>query len=165
MLLKNNICCFCCRKLLILSTPPKNWRHKGKYNFLRGLRQKFRQKFLPEGLPPTSCHFVILLKSATWQHMWSSKSICKNCRNPRGVNSLWGTSIGSDFFSKVKKKFESFCRVNKFPEIPQIFQRWLYLSKDFFPFFVPKKVWVMFNQFPCKEAERDAYVRPVGSDV
>ena len=83
MLLQNNTCCFCCRKLLILSTSKKNWRHKGKYNFLGGLVQKFRQKFLPEGLPLICCQFVILFKSATWQHMWSSKSICKKYRNLR----------------------------------------------------------------------------------
>jgi len=29
--------------------------------------------------------------------------------------------MGSDFFSGVRKKFESFFSVNKFPEIPTIF--------------------------------------------
>ena len=83
MLLKNNICCFCCQKLLFLSKPEKNRHHKWKLPYAAVGRQKFRQKFLPEELPLICCQFVISLKSYSWQHMWSSNSIFKNCQKSR----------------------------------------------------------------------------------
>ena len=83
MLLKNNICCFCCQKLLILSKPEKNRHHKWKLPYEAVRRQQLRQRFLPEGLPLTCCQFVISLKSYSCQHMWSSNSIFKNCQKSR----------------------------------------------------------------------------------
>ena len=80
LLLKINTCCFCCRQLLILSKCEKNWRHKWKLGAPMRERQKFRQKFLREALPIICCQLVISLKSLSWKHMWSSKSIFKNCR-------------------------------------------------------------------------------------
>ena len=43
-------------------------------------RQKFRQKFLPEGPPPICCQLVISLKSNSWQHIGASESILTFCR-------------------------------------------------------------------------------------
>ena len=63
LLLKNNICGFYCQKLLNLSKPENNQHHKCKLTFETVWRQKCRQTFLPEGLPPICCQFVILLKT------------------------------------------------------------------------------------------------------
>ena len=38
--------------------------------------------------PPICCWFVILLKSYTWQHIWSSKSIFKICLKSRFFENL-----------------------------------------------------------------------------
>ena len=80
MLLKNKKNCFCCRKLLILSKPEKHWRHKWKLSFETWGRQKFRQKFLPEGPPPICCQLLISLKSNSWQHTGASESFLTFCR-------------------------------------------------------------------------------------
>ena len=80
LLLKNNIFCFCCQKLMILWISEKNRHHKWKLSSVTRWRQKFRSKFLPEGLRPICCQFVILLKFYQWQHIWSWKPIFKKCR-------------------------------------------------------------------------------------
>jgi hypothetical protein len=41
LLLKNNTCCFCCQKLLILSKAENNWH----YNWKLSSETKFRLKF------------------------------------------------------------------------------------------------------------------------
>ena len=104
----------------------------------------------------------------------------------------------SDFFSRVKKKFGSFCSVNKFLKIPPNFPQMPFIYPKIPLHFLSRKKSVrnvqsislqksrkrclcassgvrheetifplrcMFNQFDGKNAERDAYVRPVGSDV
>jgi len=40
------------------------------------------------GPPPICCQFVILLKSYSWQHMWGSRSIFKNCQKSRFFGNL-----------------------------------------------------------------------------
>ena len=63
MLLKNNNSCSCCQKLLIWAKPEKNRHHKWKLSVPGRAGQKFRRKFLPEGLGLICCQFVMLLKS------------------------------------------------------------------------------------------------------
>ena len=55
MLLKNNNCCFCCQKLLILSKAEKNLHHKWKLIYETMGRQKFVANLLPEAPPPICC--------------------------------------------------------------------------------------------------------------
>ena len=75
MLLKNIKSCFCCQKLLILSTTQENQRHKWKL----GYGTMGCHIVLPiccyRGPPPICCQYIISLKSLTWQHMWGSKSV------------------------------------------------------------------------------------------
>ena len=63
MLLKNNICCFCCWKLLILSKSQKNRRHKWELTYEAMERQHLLLICCHRGPLPICCYFIILLKS------------------------------------------------------------------------------------------------------
>ena len=74
--------CWFYQKLKKIGTTNENW----------ALRQGGGKNLLPicchRGPPPICCQFVILLKSYSWQHMWSSISIFKNCQNSRFFENL-----------------------------------------------------------------------------
>ena len=62
MLLKNNTCCFCCQKLLILSKPEKHRHHKCILNCGAVGKQHLLLICCHRGLPLTCRQIVILLK-------------------------------------------------------------------------------------------------------
>ena len=80
MLLKNNTCCFCCQKLLILSISEKNQQYNWKLGCESWGRPYLLLIFCKICPPPICCQVGILLKSQSWQHMWCFKLIFKNCQ-------------------------------------------------------------------------------------
>ena len=70
--------CWFYRNLKKIGTTNENWivRHWGGINLL------------PQRPPPICCQFVILLKSYSLQHMWTSKSIFKICQKSRFFENL-----------------------------------------------------------------------------
>ena len=88
MLLKNNTCCFCCQKLMILFKSEKNRHHKWELTYETREGPNLLLICCHGGLLPICCQFVILLKSYSWQHMWRPKSIFKNCQKSRFFENL-----------------------------------------------------------------------------
>ena len=88
----------CCLKTTFVVFVAKNWWF---YQNLKKIGTTNENWLLTEGggnnLLPICCHrglspicyqFVILLKSYSWQHMWRSKSIFKNCQKSRFFENL-----------------------------------------------------------------------------
>ena len=88
MVLKNNICCFCCQKFVILFKSEKNGHHKWELTYEPRERPNLLLICCHGYLPLICCQFVILLKSYSWQHIWRPKSIFKNCQKSRFFGNL-----------------------------------------------------------------------------
>ena len=101
MLLKNNTCCFCCQKLLILSITQKNQRYKWKLSWKIMGGHNLLPICCHRGPPPICCQLVISLKSYPWQHIWSSKSFLTFYRKIAHFGSTRNFSSRKLFFSRI----------------------------------------------------------------